>query len=79
MVPSEEKDTGAEVARYIKNNYENHNKLLIIVHSFNEFGRLYIDSLGIPLTYLIPGAWMEDIFKTAYMTMLTHTAFKGIK
>ena len=61
-VPTDNKNTGSEVARWIKNNPENINKdTIVLVHSYNSQAAITMVEM-IPNSLLLPGVWSKDVF-----------------
>lgn len=64
FVSPEEKDTGSEVARWLKDNPENkNNKAVIYLHSLNPEGVAYMKKL-LPQAKEAPFAWEECFFNS---------------
>ena len=65
FVPTDEKNTGSEVARWINNNYDNfiNKESIIAVHSLNLPAAQNMLDL-IPNSKHIPFLWLESVFKT---------------
>lgn len=62
FVSSDREDTGAEVARWVSENFSDlEPDMLFIVHSMNPDGRKYISS-KIPGSFELEGVWVKSIF-----------------
>ena len=75
-VPSDREDTGAEIARFLKDNPE-HKPELIIIHSLNNNGAMYMKQC-LPEAVYVPFAWQtiesEQLDDESFIKILKHQA-----
>jgi len=73
---SDREDTGAEIARFLKDNPE-HKPELIIIHSLNNSGAMYMKHL-LPESVYIPFAWQsidsEQLADKAFISICKNQA-----
>ena len=64
-VPSEHKNTGAEVARWVSRHPEVFDRVgAFVLHSLNGPGRRYmLDTMNHERVYNVPGVWEKELFE----------------